>query len=330
MVSYALATLHAVALTVLAYSGRLSVEWLAVLALIHGVIHAFSVPSAFGLLPRFVAPERLSSAIAVASAYTQLGIFVGPALAGWVLLHFGPTVAFASNIAGYGVFFASAARMRSPSTYRPPQPSSKRLAQDLVDGVRAISTHAGIRGLLALMLFGDSLSGAVRQMLPALADRGLNAGVEGLSTLLASAGVGATLSALWLAQGGRKRLKVGLIMSAFSGYIAGTAALLLASTLPLAALAMVARGFCFEICRTGTVSLLQTSLQDELRGRIMSAQFLMQQGANALGVAMIGAVADTWGLKAPLLLGCAAALCFWLALLRRRGRMRAAFARRAQ
>jgi MFS family permease len=326
MIAYALATLHAVALTVLAYTGRLTVEWLAVLALTHGVIHAFSVPSAFGLLPRFVAPERLSSAIAVASAYTQLGIFVGPALAGWVLVHFGPTVAFASNVAGYGVFFASAARMRTPSTYRPPQSSSKRFLQDLVDGVRAISTHAGIRGLLTLMLFGDSLAGAVRQMLPALADRSLHAGVEGLSTLLACAGVGATLSALWLAQGGRKRLKVGLIMSAFLGYVVGTAGLLIAPTLLIAALAMVARGFCFEICRTGTVGLLQTSLRDELRGRIMSAQFFLQQGANALGVAIIGTVADQWGLQAPVLVGCAAALCFLLTLVSQRERMRAAFA----
>ena len=110
MITYSFATAHAAILTGLAFTGRLTVEYLAMLALIHGVIHAFSVPAAFGLLPRFVAPAKLASAIAVASAYTQLGIFVGPAIAGWVILHFGPTAAFASNVAGYGVFFISAAR----------------------------------------------------------------------------------------------------------------------------------------------------------------------------------------------------------------------------
>jgi MFS family permease len=326
MISYALATLHAAVLTALAFSGYLTVEWLDIFALAHGFIHAFSVPAAFGLLPRFVAPERLSSAIAVASGYTQLGIFVGPALAGWVILHFGPAAAFASNVAGYGVFFASAARMRTPSHYRRTPPPTKAFLHDLFDGTRAIWTHAGIRGLLTLMLFGDSLGAAVRQMLPAFADGGLHAGIEGLSTLLAGAGIGATLSALWLAHGGRKRLKVGLILSAFLGYLIGTCVLLNVSTLAFAALSMVARGFFFEICRTGTVGLLQTSVRDELRGRVMSAQFLMQQGAGALGVAVIGAIAEVWGLKIPLLLGCAVAFCAWLAVIRQGQNMRAAFA----
>jgi len=326
LICYAFATLHAAALTALAYFGQLSIGWLAALALFHGVIHAFSVPAAFGLLPRFVAPERLASAIAVSSAYTQLGIFVGPALAGWMLLHFGPTAAFASNVVGYGVFFVSAARMRAPAGWRPPKPRESSFLADFHEGVAAIRAHAGIRGLLMLMLFGDSLSSSVRQMLPAFADRDLHAGVAGLSTLLASAGIGATCSALWIAQGGRKRLHSRLVLTAFLGYLAATVGLASVSTLPLAALAMAARGAAFELCRTGTVGLLQTSTPDALRGRIMSAQFLLQQGAAAIGIAAIGLVADRVGLTSPLLVACAVAGLVWLATFRRRGGMEAAFA----
>ncbi len=196
----------------LAFTGQLTIGWLAGLALFHGVVHAFSVPAAFGLLPRFVAPARLASAIAVSSAYTQLGIFIGPALAGWVLLHYGPATAFASNVFGYGVFFVSAARLRAP-----PGEASRKLPQrsfreDFVEGLVAIRAHAGVSELLMLMLFGDSLAAAVRQMLPALSDRNLGAGIGGLSTLLASAGIGATMAALWIAYGGRKRLHSGLVL----------------------------------------------------------------------------------------------------------------------
>jgi MFS family permease len=327
MGAYALATVHAAMLTGLAFSDRLTVEWLALLALAHGIIHAISVPAAFGLLPRFVAPARLPSAIAVASAYTQLGIFVGPALAGWVISHFGPTAAFASNVAGYGVFFASAARMRTPAGYKPPSPSAQAFLHDLIDGARAIKAHAGVRGLLTLMPFGDALAAAVRQMLPAFADRGLHSGIEGLSTLLAGAGVGATLSALWLAHGGRRRLQTGVILSAFLGHLIATGALLCVVTLPLAAVSMVVRGFCFEICRTGVVGLLQTSVPDALRGRIMSAQFFLQQGASALGVALVGGVANSYGLEIPLLCGCVVAFVAWLATIRRRASMESAFSR---
>ena len=326
MICYALATLQSAILAGLAFTGRLSVEALAILAFAHGLIHAVSVPSAFGLLPRFVESSRLPSAIAVSSAYTQLGIFVGPALAGWVILHFGPAVAIASNVASYGVFFVSAARMRSPPGYRQAPASGKAFLTDLREGLHAILGHFGIRGLLTLMLFGDALGGAVRQTLPAFSDIVLHAGVEGFSTMLASAGVGATLSALWLAHGGGRRLRTGLITSAFLGFVIATAALQCAATLPVAAMAMVVRGFCFEICRTGTVTVLQTSISDGLRGRIMSAQFLLQQGANAVGVATVGGVADDYGLRIPLLCGCALAFAVWIAIVRRSPRIEASFA----
>jgi MFS family permease len=324
MVCYALAAAHAAALTALAFFGLLTIPWLAGLALFHGVVHAFSVPAAFGLLPRFVAPQRLSSAIAVSSAYTQLGIFVGPALAGWVLAHGGPTAAFASNVVGYGVFFASAARLRAPA---PPSPAPARraFAREFVEGLQAIRTHAGVRGLLTLMLFGDSLGASVRQMLPAFADRNLGNGIAGLSTLLASAGIGATIAALWIAHGGRKRLRSGLVLGAFLFYLAATIALMLAPTLPLAALAMAARGASLEICRTGTVGLLQTSTPDALRGRIMSTQFFLQQGASAAGVAVIGLVADRFGLVGPFLCACALAFAVWLLVFWRRGEIEGAF-----
>jgi MFS family permease len=144
LVCYGFATLQSAALAGLAFSGRLTIDWLAALAFLHGVIHAFSVPAQFGMLPRFVERSRLPSAIAVAAAYTQLGIFIGPALAGWVILHFGPATAFASNVLGYGVYFCSAAMLRTPSGYQPPQSSRKAFARDFIDGVRTIAAHRGV------------------------------------------------------------------------------------------------------------------------------------------------------------------------------------------
>ena len=93
-----------------------------------------------------------------------------------------------------------------------------------------------------------------------------------------------------------------------------------AASLPVAALAMAGRGFCFEICRTATVTLLQTSVPDGLRGRVMSTQFVLQQGAGALGVALVGAVAADTGLRLPVLCGTGLAFLVWAATLRMRGR----------
>ena len=325
LVAYALATLQAAALAGLAFAGQLTIGLLAALSFLHGAIHAFSIPAQFGFLPRFVERRRLSSAIGVAAAYTQLGIFLGPALAGWVILHFGTAVAFASNVAGYGVFFGCVALLRTPEGYQQPAASGKAFHVDFLDGWRAIAGHSGILAILTIMLFGDALASAVRQMAPAFADKGLGAGVEGLSTLLAGAGIGATLSALWLAQGGARRAAPWTILWAFLGFLIAVAALMLAQSLVAATLAMVALGAFFEICRTGTVALLQNSVADEMRGRVMSAQFLLMRLAGALGVAAIGAAAEDWGLRAPMLGGAAMALLAWGATFRARGRIVSAF-----
>jgi len=98
LLSYGFAWLQAVALTWLAWAGQLTIERLAALAFLHGAIHAFSIPAQYGFLPRFVERKRLSSAISVAAAYTQLAVFAGPALAGWLILHFGVVAAYASNV----------------------------------------------------------------------------------------------------------------------------------------------------------------------------------------------------------------------------------------
>jgi MFS family permease len=200
--SYALAWLQAVALTLLAWSGQLNIALLAGLAFFHGAVHAFSIPVQFGVLPRFVEPRRLSSAISVAAAYTQLGIFVGPALAGWVIVHFGTAIAFATNVVGYGVYFGCVTGLRTPAHYQQPRASDKAFVSDFLDGLRAIAAHSGMRAMVVLMLLADMLGSAVRQMAPALSERMLNAGVEALTTLLAASGIGATFAALWLARGG--------------------------------------------------------------------------------------------------------------------------------
>jgi predicted MFS family arabinose efflux permease len=276
-------------------------------------------------LPRFIAPRRLSSAIAVGAAYSQLGLFVGPALAGWIILRFGTPAAFASNVLGYGLFFLSVAAMRTPAGYRQERAVAKHFARDILDGVAAIWTYRGIKVILMMLLFGDGLYGAVRQMAPAFADRALGAGVGGLSTLLAGAGVGATVAALWLAHGGVARASPATILWGFLGFVASVSGLMLSRGLAEAALAMAALGASFEVCRTGALALLQLSVADAMRGRIMSTLFLLTRLAGAAGVAVIGGAAADWGLRGPLLCGAALALMAWVAAYSMRARTAAAF-----
>ena len=325
LVSYGVAWLQAAALTWLAFADALTIERLAALAFVHGAAHAFSIPAQFGFLPRFIERRRLSQAIAVSSAYAQLAVFLGPAAGGWLILHFGVVAAYASNVVGYGVYFAFVAFLRTPADYVQPPAPSKSLFADFLDGLRAMVAHRGVVALFATMLAGAALWSAISQMAPAIADKTLGAGAEGLSALLSAAGLGATVAALWLAHGGAARNSSRLVLRAFLALAASVVCLALASNLVAGALAMVALGAAYELCRTGSVTLLQISLPDAVRGRVMSTWFLALRAAGAVGVIATGALAEGWGLRAPLLAGAGLALLIGAAAFRRRAGVAKAF-----
>ncbi|HVI89073.1 MAG TPA: MFS transporter [Dongiaceae bacterium] len=321
-----LALFQALALTVLATSGALTVWWLAILVALQGTIHGFSIPAQFGMLPRFIARSRLSAAIAVNAAYTQFAIFAGPAVAGWLIHGFGAATAFASNIVGYAIYIATVLCLKTPPDFQPPVPSGRPVHQDLWDGVRYILGHRGIRTLLLLALVGDAMGNGIYEMLPAYADQVLGRGVGGMSALMTAGGLGATCAALWLAHRGSKAVSPERVLWAFLGYTIAIAWLVLVDQFILALAAMVAFGIAGEIRRTGTVTLLQLSIEESQRGRVMATRFLLLRAAAGIGTLLVGTTAEHYGLRLPILVAVGLSLLAWALTFRRRQAMVEAFA----
>jgi predicted MFS family arabinose efflux permease len=226
---------------------------------------------------------------------------------------------------GYLIYFASVSLLRTPEDYPQAAPSKQSIFGDIIDGARYVLAHRGIGALLLLMLLGDALSTAVYQMLPAISVNMLGGGVGGMSSLLSAAGLGATLSALWLAHGGAKRVDPRIVLWAFLAFVFAVAALMFARHLVAGIVMMLAFGFAGEARRTGTVSILQTSVDDAQRGRVMSTQFMLQRMAGGIGAIVVGAAADTRGPQLPMLIIVAAALVAWAVAFINRRRILGAF-----
>jgi MFS family permease len=276
-------------------------------------------------MPRFVARERLAAAIAVNAAYTQFAVFAGPAIAGWILVKHGVAAAFATNVAGYLVYFITTAFLVTPEGFVQAKAPRRSVRDDLVEGARYMVGHRGIAALLLLVLVGDAVMSAVYQMMPAYAALLLGTGVGGASALYGAAGIGATLSALWLAHGGAGRATPDRVLWAMLGLSVALLALASAVGLAMALAATLLLGFMSELRRTTTVSILQISIDDSRRGRVMSTQFLVQRLASAAGIALVGASAEVVGLRLPLLAAALVSAAAWLVAARRRTMIRAAF-----
>ncbi len=274
----------------------------------------------FGMLPRFVEKHRLSSAISVNAAYTQVAYFVGPALAGWVITSHGIALAFAVNALGYAIQLGSMLFLKTPADFEMPEKRPTTVLGDIVDGIRYIQGHRGILALLMMLFAGDALARAFINMLPAFSAQMLGMGVVGVSAIMAARGGGATVAALWLAYGGSSAATAERVLWAFLLFVVSVAALVLSGNFYLAVCSALVMGIAGEIRRTGTMSLLQLAVDEDQRGRVMGNMFLLSQLGTAVGTYVIGTAAVSQGLLAPLLV--AILLCFgvWLFYFARRRR----------
>jgi MFS family permease len=325
MAAYACDAVKTLVLTGLALSGNLTLPVLCVSAFLHGLIHSFSIPASFGMMPRFVARDKLAAAIGVNAAYTQFAIFLGPAIAGWILIHWGLAAAFATNAVGYAIYFATMSLLRTPPGYSQSRGAPKSIRHDLFEGARYIIGHRGLSALLLLVLAGDAVSMAVYQMMPAYSDLVLSMGAGGVSMLYSAAGVGATLAALWLAHGGTRRATPANVLWAVSGIALSIGLMASVPSLAVAVIAMLLFGFSGETRRTATASLMQTSIDDIKRGRVMSTLFLFTQVAGGLGTVLVGLAAQGAGLRVPMAVAAVLLGIVWLIAIRKRQQIALSF-----
>jgi hypothetical protein len=329
LAAYACDALKAATLTALAFAHLLTLPVLCAAALLHGIIHSFSIPAAYGLMPRFVRRERLAAAVGVNAAYTQFAVFAGPAIAGWLLLHGGVVGAFAANTLGYCVYFVTASLLRTPAGYVQPRLPPRGLIKDIAEGVAYLRGHAGLRALLLLGLGCDALGKAIYAMAAAFVALAFGGGPGALAAFYGAAGLGATAAALWIAHGGAARATSGRIIAAALGVAVAVVIFAAAPSLAIAVPAMALFGFAAEARRTGTVALAQAGVADAQRGCAFSTLFLFAQIAGAVGALAVGLSGGGAGMRATLAVGAAILAGAWLWAFARHRDVAAAFAEAA-
>jgi MFS family permease len=310
--------IQAVAMAVLAWLSMLTIWPLAGLVLVHGILISFLVPAMYGTLPRFVGRAALSSAIAVSSAYTQFAVFVGPVIAGWIISNHGITMAFVVNALGYVALIIALMLLKTPPEYQRPTPSPRSIVGDIINGFSYIRNDETITWLLGILLVSNALSGGFIHMLPAYSDLILGLGVIGVSTILASRGIGATAAALWLAYSGAKAARIEWVQWASLTAILALVVLINTENIILASAIVGVMGFAGETRKTATMSIIQLSVEESQRGRIMGTLFMLSQLAAGIGVYLIGTLAAKFGLQPPFIVGVAIGVVIWMVLYVRR------------
>jgi MFS family permease len=302
MATQVLSMLQSFALAALVFSGRMTIPALIWLNVLQGLINAFDMPCRQSFVISLIEKrEDLSNAIALNSSMFNLARIAGPAVAGVVIAAAGEGWCFmADGFSFLAVLLALAAMTVAARTPRPARVSGAR--GELKEAWRYVAGSIPIRTILALLAAVCLLGVPYAVLIPIFAGKILGGGPHMLGLMMTASGAGALLAAVWLASL-RSITSLGraLLVSTL-GFGAALIAFGLCRIPWLSCVCLVAVGFGFMLLMASSNTIIQTIVDEDKRGRVMSFLMTVILGTAPLGSLAIGAIADRIGAPSTIIL----------------------------
>ena len=266
VVTQILSMVQSFALAALTLAGRIEVWHILVLQIAQGIINAFDTPARQAFVVQMVGDRAdLPNAIALNSSMVNGSRIIGPSIGGALIAVVGEGWCFFVDGVSYLVVIASLLAMRIEA--RGHIVSGTNVLEELRVGLRYVVDSIPIRTALVLLAVVSAMGMPYTVLMPAIAANVLNGGPYTLGFLMTATGLGALCGALYLAS---RQSVVGLgRVTLIATLVFGTGLIVFSFTrsLPLAlvVLPIVGAGFMVQMAATNTV--LQTLVEDELRGR---------------------------------------------------------------
>ena len=279
MASQAIQMVCAVTLTTLVLADVVRLPYILALSFTTGLAQAFGGPAFQSIIPALVPRHTLPNAVALNSIQFNLAQSVGPFIGGLVFTSLGLAACFGLNSVSFLVVIVFLALMRLPP---PNRADRKPMAEELKGGLRFVSSGVFL-ALIILAACTTSLGLPIRAFLPVFAGD-----PETLSQMMTCLGIGAVLGALvvaWLGKFNRMGVTLLWVLGLFGATIAAFA--LLPITLASYAL-LVQAGAALLVVFSLTASLVQLTVPDELRGRVMSVYLTAFRGGMPIGSLVSG------------------------------------------
>jgi MFS family permease len=307
---------QAFALTVLAYTGMLNVPLLIILALSLGVFLAFEMPARSAYVPALVKSDELVNAIGLNSAlYNSCRLF-GPALAGVVIAVWGVSACFLLNAVSYVAAIVTLQTIKSGGrTAATTSADQKEMGLAKLFGVLAASGVMNVLFLTSVIsLFGFQFNNV---LMPVIVGEVLHGQATQLAWLSSGVGVGALVGSLVLARYGNNKHLPRVVGFATLGLAASLLLLGWSSSLSISLAAVAVAGFCLSIQFGGSSFMVQTSISEEMRGRVMGLYSACNVGIVPFGSLLAGWMASSFGVSVALVVAAAACALAAVAYLRR-------------
>jgi MFS family permease len=289
-----LAMVQSLALAWLTLSRLITIPEVLALSVMQGFINAFDMPGRQSFMIKMVDDKAdLSNAIAINSSMVNVARLVGPSLAGLVIAASNEGWCFTIDGVSYIAVIASLLMMRVPHT---PDPRSQTtMVAQLREGWTYVSGFLPIRMILLLFALLSLMGWPFMVLMPVFAAQVLHGGPHTLGFLMGAVGIGSLASALAMVARRSVRGLTKMIPIAAAAFGVGLIGFGLSTHLWLSMLLMLITGFGMMQGLTASNTILQTLVDERMRGRVMSYYTMAFVGMAPFGSLMAGAMAHAIG-----------------------------------
>jgi MFS family permease len=319
VITQILSALQSLALAVLTLRGVITVSEIILLQIAQGFINSFDTPARQAFVVEMVTDrEDLPNAIALNSSMVNTSRILGPSIGGVLIAAFGEGWCFTIDAISYLAVIGSLLAMRLTADRR--APSGERLLKELRTGFQYTFGFAPVWSLLLLIAVTGTMGMPYMTLMPVIAAKILHGGPHTLGILMTASGVGALIGTLYLAS---RHTVVGLgkvIVAATIVLSAGLIGFSLSRSLSLSLVMLPFVGAGMMVQTASANTILQTVVDEKLRGRVMAFYSVAILGTQPIGSLLAGVLADRIGAETTILAGgavCAIA-AIWFMIVRPR------------
>jgi MFS family permease len=308
VVTQTVSMIQSFTLAVLTFTGHITVPAVIALNAVQGLVNAFDMPARQAFLSNMITDrDDLANAIALNSSMFNAARLVGPSIAGVVIATSGEAWCFLVDGISYFAVIIALLMMKNVRLLNRVAPHAG-MMEHLFEGWRYVFGFRPIRSLMAQLAWLCLVAMPFSVLMPVFADQILGGGPHTLGFLMTASGIGALSGALWLAS--RKSVvglgRVILINTVVFG--TGLIGFGLSRWLWVSFAFMIVTGFGMMVQMASTNTVIQTIVDDEKRGRVMSFYTMSFLGTAPFGSLLAGWLSTRIG--APHTVALSGLLCF--------------------
>ena len=302
IITQILALLQSLLLALLVVTDNINIFYIMGLTFFYGIIRAFEIPTRHSFIADLTdTREDLVNAIALNSISFNTARLIGPSIGGLIISLHGEGICFFINTVSFFAIIISLFMIKNiPGRILS---EDRNIIQGVKEGISYCFRIKPIGAVLLIIALISLMGMPYNELMPIFAKEIYKGGAHTLGFIMSASGLGSLVGAIVLATKKTYKGLEKIIPASVILFGLGLIAFSMSSTLWLSLALIFLAGFGMMLAITTCNTLLQTTVDEDKRGRVMSLYTMSFMSMLPLGSILAGTVATRIGAPNTVIIG---------------------------